>query len=743
MKKKGIALISIVVVVLIISILTGTIAGSAYKNIKKSELRDFAKEIKTVEDFFGEYTNSNSGQIPVKANVVVNVAGKESVFAGEKIVNSTVNLYKIDLDKIGLHSLHRGNEKTPDDVYLYSETTKKIYYSKGVQNYYTLTKNLYDKLGIKDVSVQMTTQNLQDGIIIKANKNLNNWINSLDKFELKVPFNANVTPNVRSSNSYANIISKGLQNGVYVFEVTPVSPLRNFDITIEYADSIGARKNYVYSINKVDTVKPKLDNMTINKIKENGKTKYQITNVNPVENESGIYKLKYTNKKVSVENAKEYFSKKGEDIKNGMFTVSRSLDPNITVYCEDRAGNYIVSYLEKEKRLKPGEPLLTNDLIPIKWVNNNSTLTEVNTTQNDSDWYNYDQKKWPNAKTERGDYFVWIPRFEYKITYYTNSSRSVVSQAKTIYPKVDINIIDVDKIIPTPGYKIHPAFRDGTNDQFKNGEWDREIPGFWFAKFEATETTDSVGVEFKPNKAKGEKRSVEDKYNNSFNYMRELDSHMAKNSEWGAVCIFGYSEKYGNGPKPIIDKYDKTGNIFTVNSSKITTVSASNSSIGGTTNTVYGIFDLTACLTEVVSSYAPMDIEFAKNYGPSLVNPGRSTKYVTVYPYNKTNNTSQTNYEEYLKTGIYGDGIGEFTIKMGESGTVDNKKSIYPAYYSETASSPKYPAMFFARGGLNQDNIKQFSSITSTGVPYNNIILGTPTKQTVQYSYRVVLIPEM
>ena len=31
-------------------------------------------------------------------------------------------------------------------------------------------------------------------------------------------------------------------------------------------------------------------------------------------------------------------------------------------------------------------------------------------------WYDYDKKQWANAKTLDGSYWVWIPRYAYKIT---------------------------------------------------------------------------------------------------------------------------------------------------------------------------------------------------------------------------------------------------------------------------------------------------------------------------------------
>ena len=59
------------------------------------------------------------------------------------------------------------------------------------------------------------------------------------------------------------------------------------------------------------------------------------------------------------------------------------------------------------------------------------------------------------------NYFVWIPRYEYKI----DSSNK----------KIEIKFIPTDKTTADSGYTIHPAFTSNVN----NGGWSRELPGIW------------------------------------------------------------------------------------------------------------------------------------------------------------------------------------------------------------------------------------------------------------------------
>ena len=59
MNKRGVAILSVVVVLVIMSILTGTVIYNFNKNVKKIELREYANELKVVEDFFRSYVEEN------------------------------------------------------------------------------------------------------------------------------------------------------------------------------------------------------------------------------------------------------------------------------------------------------------------------------------------------------------------------------------------------------------------------------------------------------------------------------------------------------------------------------------------------------------------------------------------------------------------------------------------------------------------------------------------------------------
>ncbi|MCI8392740.1 MAG: hypothetical protein HFJ23_02530 [Clostridia bacterium] len=213
-------------------------------------------------------------------------------------------------------------------------------------------------------------------------------------------------------------------------------------------------------------------------------------------------------------------------------------------------------------------------LIPVyhngtNWVD----LTENSTEEEWNNWYSYDttNKKWANARTKDGSMWVWIPRYEYKID----------STAKTI----DVNFIEGTSTATTAGFTLHPAFLDGTANGFSNGEWDKDIAGFWIAKYPAgwqkgTDGETSIGTpdmsniayqtsargydtyagritngttkmsypEFKANNYAYNWISVGDAYTlsqdikNASRYgLSNIDSHLEKNSEWGAVAYLAHS----------------------------------------------------------------------------------------------------------------------------------------------------------------------------------------------------------
>ena len=373
-------------------------------------------------------------------------------------------------------------------------------------------------------------------------------------------------------------------------------------------------------------------------------------------------------------------------------------------------------------------PILSEGMIPIIWDDTYSKWKITSST--DESWYNYEEKKWANVMMSDGTYnsstsvntlieenqlgsmFVWIPRFEYKINYTSTGDHS---QGGTI----SINLIESSVISSSEGYTIHPAFTNGTYSNFLNGEWDNEIAGFWVAKFEmskeiyssSTKTwisqntdNDSQGniivnntstrMVSKPNKSAWSRISVANAYNSSLkatyneNNADNINSHMLKNSEWGAVAYLAYSS-YGKQSQPSINniltsrKKSVTGYSSGNTQARMTDASANNNNkystqIGikaSTTGNIYGVYDMNGGLNEYTSAY------FEGNSNPIENN----SKYCTVY---QTGSLSSV--------GKIGDATKE--VFKWDNSAMGSEGSTNPAYTS---------SMYFMRGGAasNGDSI--------------------------------------
>lgn len=206
-------------------------------------------------------------------------------------------------------------------------------------------------------------------------------------------------------------------------------------------------------------------------------------------------------------------------------------------------------------------PQLSTGMTPIKWVNG----VETSTTVDDPDWYDYSNKKWANVKTADGSYWVWIPRYAYKITsgYHSN----VAGQFDIVFLKetsldnasgisVNNSGYNVSGINTSNAFFLHPAFNDNSS------------LGFWVAKFEPTaaegisstasscSTSDNVStktIKILPNATSWRCISVANAFNTSLNMKNkttygwsssEVDTYMAKNTDWGAI-VYLINSTYG------------------------------------------------------------------------------------------------------------------------------------------------------------------------------------------------------
>ena len=372
----------------------------------------------------------------------------------------------------------------------------------------------------------------------------------------------------------------------------------------------------------------------------------------------------------------------------------------------------------------------------------------------------------------------------------------------------------------TSDYYVHPAFTDESDINYANGGWDSELTGIWVAKFEAgyasgnndaevvassvnytqttawvpnveTTKTDTNGDGAETDVARnwldgvyGTNTSI--KYptfqpttysmnyinvNDANNISRALtganniygfsssstDSHLMKNSEWGAVAYLGWSQygavnretkqmeepyinnitaesgntKRGDGTNEegktgLTSVYAITGLTTGTTDAEEVTMSSDNlneinSRTGntGTSNNIYawdqatgqkssstlnmyGVYDLSGGTWERTAAYVNNGHENLSYYGSSVVaNGDTSTKYATVYPHDATVDDTDklTDIEENLNTASNANYplnkyiFGDAVRETSTSGTGTN------SWNSDYSYFPGLDYPFFVRGG--------------------------------------------
>ena len=385
-------------------------------------------------------------------------------------------------------------------------------------------------------------------------------------------------------------------------------------------------------------------------------------------------------------------------------------------------------------------PKLANGMTPVAWDESNEEFTPVI----ENNWYSYNAQtgildgktsKWGNAKTIDGSYFVWIPRFEYKID---NSS---VGLDYTKAGKIDIRFIDTNTkagksgytttngiTTSSDGYIIHPAFTSDVN----TGGFGIELDGIWVAKYEmsredsadsgltwlqtvnignvATKNAGSssyIRAVSKPGVASWREINIANSYQNSYNYDRAKESHLIKNSEWGALAYLTHS-KYGRNGTEIT--LSNNASYYTGGDNGI--AYKSNTAQSSTGN-VTGIYDLRGNAYEYVAifnkSYSGINFTGPNYVGEKVphfaTNGGASTKYVTAY-----NNNTSTYQADFTVGDVshVGDGIHEVWVNAQRS------------WFSDFARYINIDSPLSMRGGCNTNggDAGVFFSTYSNGAAY-------------------------
>ena len=376
---------------------------------------------------------------------------------------------------------------------------------------------------------------------------------------------------------------------------------------------------------------------------------------------------------------------------------------------------YIPAIPYTDPMLMGNDPdLLNGSLTPIVYDGDMSSWVVADVTR---EWYNYGNEygyyypqMWANAviledgvtkkvgdpiivptasstETEVKAMYVWIPRYSYTIksedgtNYYgkTLSELGGSTASQSTPGAIDIKFVDINtKETGTAKYTgndasnwlTHPAFTFGT----------KELTGIWVGKFEPSASTndtcysnesetnctyDKVTPYILPNVKSLRNQNVYNQYVTAqkfSSYLKDdtsIDSHMMKNSEWGAVAYLSQSiyGKYGNneyiGVKkeiynnnssgyytgrssgaPSDGNYSTTGTCEYNSGAVLGGFSESCGTGASTTGNIYGVYDMA----------------------------GGSDENVMAYHTNANRNYSN-NPDGYFGSDSYGDNLSGFTFK--------------------------------------------------------------------------------
>ncbi len=446
-------------------------------------------------------------------------------------------------------------------------------------------------------------------------------------------------------------------------------------------------------------------------------------------------------------------------INNKAFTITVNVYSTGKVLEQDK-----IAY--KEAILNGAYPVISDNLIPVV-ISDTGVVTKADTT---TAWYSYADKKWANSvilkdesityqdgevipETNIESYFVWIPRYRYKI--FNEGTYTGLTSIGNSTQTIDI-IFENKETTPSTGstvgtYLTHPAFiAFDTN-------------GLWVGKFEtgydgATSTTsaqvnsvDTSKIIIKPNVYSWRSITVGNAFKNSYDYNRNLDSHMMKNTEWGAVAYLQHSV-YGsqasvriNNNSSYITGYSGTSEPtlgynsgISIEGNRVESTSLgvdgtytvnyfnNNSTVSSTTGNYSGIYDMSGGAWEYVMGYTTKATTVGGSSGitslyPNFFSDSTYTKY-----WNKYASTVNTNYNNRILGDATGE-MGPFGSEKDPDGSTRYKSSWYKDYAYFVHSS--YP--WFVRGGhwSNGTEAGSFAFSLSTGGTYTSI------------SFRVVLAP--
>jgi len=417
--------------------------------------------------------------------------------------------------------------------------------------------------------------------------------------------------------------------------------------------------------------------------------------------------------------------------------------------------------------LNGADPVLSPKLVPVL-IKNDGTVTKADTQE---EWYNYSNKEWANAvvltdtsiKYKIGDtipesniesYFVWIPRYKYKIFNMGNYS-SLTSLSNTAVQTIEVVFETKDIPVSTASavgeWHSHPAFQAFDTNGFWVGKFESGYNGATSTTAAEVNTSDASKLIIKPNVYSWRNITVGNAFKAAYDYMRNEESHMMKNTEWGAVAFLQHSD-YGsrssvrvNNNSAYITGYAATvettlgynngtsisGNLIeaTALNKDGTNTKMYNTTTGytaSTTNNISGVYDMSGGAHEYMMAYNQSSSSVGGSSGLTSIYGDFFTSTDWEKYYDKYKSTSETLYSNRILGDATGE-MGPYGNVTDPDGSARHRTSWYGDYaYFVTAASP-----WFYRGG------DWYFGVGAGAFAFNNHTGGVNNS----LSFRIVLTP--
>ena len=450
------------------------------------------------------------------------------------------------------------------------------------------------------------------------------------------------------------------------------------------------------------------------------------------------------------------FRLESSETKTGRLVVTlkkaydKDLETTAEIECElvaeplerDTLGDeYVLVY--EDPILNGADPVIKENLVPVT-IADNGEVTYANTQKK---WYSYENKEWANAvilvdspskeyqendiipESDIESYFVWIPRYKYQIFDEGNYTEAIQSKPETSIAK-EIQIeFESNSTNPSAGSKqgewlTHPAFTNFDVNGFWVGKYETGYKGASSTEEAQVNAMDSSKVIVKPNVYSWRNSTVSNMFKTAYNYERNLDSHMMKNTEWGAVAYLSHS-KYGINTEvrinnnsnyltgySAVDGTDQSSYPGEVgaDSTKTLPYNTETGYKASTTGNITGIYDMSGGAWEYVAAYMPSSND-ASGFSASELTT--YSKYLDLYP----NNTTVTSWNNRILGDATGE-MGPFYYYADE----DSKKRNHNSWYKNDSNFVESINPWFARGGAYNHGIiaGQFFFGRNTGDGYIN-----------------------